>query len=102
MLTPTSNTHPSTAAETEQITDDTDSDHDEHGALAFPQHVGEDVEQGGVHGDHHRELRAQAQGDQHEEEHDGPQRGDGQAGHHLRVDDERQAGSCKSVLVRMP
>ena len=38
-------------------------------------------------------LRSKAEGDQHGEEEDGPERRDGQPGHHLRVHDKRQAST---------
>lgn len=42
-------------------------------------------------------LAVQADGEEHEEEEDGPQRRDGQSGHSLRVHHERQAGACNGV-----
>ena len=47
----------------------------------------------------HGELRVEAEAEQHREEEQREQRGDGQLGDRLRVDDEREAGPLDLHLV---
>ena len=42
-------------------------------------------------------LAVQTDGEEHKEEEDGPQWGDGQLGHRLRVHHKRQTGTCNKV-----
>ena len=83
-------TYPGAAGQAQQVAHQRDEHHEVGGASTLPQHRGEHVQQSGVHRGDHRELCAQPQRDEHHEEEHGPERGDGQAGHHFGVHDERQ------------
>ena len=91
-------TYPRAADEAHEEADEAEQRHERGGTSAATQRRREDVKQRRVDRTDHRELRAHAQRDEHHEEHDGPQRRDGQARHHLRVDDERQARTCSNTV----
>ena len=56
------------------------------------QHLGPVVHQAGHQRLHPAELRVDTEGEQHDEEEEGPEGGGGDGQHHLRVNQESQAG----------
>ncbi len=64
-----------------------------------PPPAGPGVHDDGHDGLHQGELGAQAQGQQHDEEEEGPHLGAGEEGHRLRVHDEGKAGAVGGDLT---
>ena len=83
----------SDTGESKEVHDDAGHQHDYR--LAVPQGVGELVDDGGDHSLHDGELAVETEGEQHEEEEDGPEGRDRHEGHCLGVGDEGQTKSCR-------